>query len=133
MKIMDKLGIDTHLIRYLELAIFDQRPQKNLIYNFEILKDLFLLIFGIFPFFIIGLRFWTAPVYLNYNLKINSFIVPIILIVIFAASHIDIIFLGFLVLIMNFYVFWYHSDPPTYIIENSKEYSSANWKYSRYD
>jgi hypothetical protein len=126
MKIMDKLGIDTHLIRYLELAIFDQRPQKNLIYNFEILKDLFLLIFGIFPFFIIGLRFWTAPVYLNYNLKINSFIVPIILIVIFAASHIDIIFLGFLVLIMNFYVFWYHSDPPTYINENSKEYSSAN-------
>lgn len=61
--------------------------------------------------FIIGLRFWTAPVYLKYNSKINSLFTPLALPVIFYGKHSDIKMLGFLVMIMNFYVFWYHADP----------------------
>jgi hypothetical protein len=31
--------------------------------------------------------------------------------VIFYGNHSDIKMLGFLVMIINFYVFWYHADP----------------------
>ena len=108
-KLSDKVGVDLHFIRYLVLALFDSRV-KNI--NEIINKfDLFCLFFIIIPMFIIGLRFWTAPVYLKYNSKINSLITPIALPVIFYGKHSDIKMLGFLVMIMNFYVFWYHADP----------------------
>jgi hypothetical protein len=62
--------------------------------------------------FIIGLRYWTSPVYLKYTLKLNSLIAPLALVVIFKSSHLDILCLGILVLLMNIYSFWCHIDPP---------------------
>lgn len=109
----DRFSIEVHFLRYLYLAIFDARP-KTLITN-EVIIDCCLLAFIVIPMFIISLRFWTAPVYLNYNLKMNSFATPFALIVCFMGSHTDIILLGLLVCFMNFYVFWYHIDPPSNI------------------
>lgn len=108
-KYSDKIGLDFHLVRYLILALFDQRV-KN-ISEITNKYDLFYLLFIIIPMFIIGLRFWTSPVYFKYISKINSLSVPFALPVMFYAHHSDIKMLGFLVLIMNFYVFWYHADP----------------------
>ena len=71
-----------------------------------------MLLFIIFPMFIIGLRFWTAPTYLKYSLRINAFSAPIALIPSFFGHHCDIKALGIIVLFMNVYVFWYHADPP---------------------
>ena len=65
--------------------------------------------------FIIALRFWTAPVYLNYRLKINALITPFGLPVIIYAENWDIKLLGLLVFWMNLQAFWYHLDPPSNI------------------
>uniref|UniRef100_A0A7S3FTX4 Uncharacterized protein n=1 Tax=Strombidium rassoulzadegani TaxID=1082188 RepID=A0A7S3FTX4_9SPIT len=110
-KINDSLGLDAHFIRYLHLALFDQRLPASLMTTSSFV-DSFLLVLGVIPSFVVGLRFWTAPVYFKYTLKLNSFIVPLIAVLIFAASHIDIILLGCLSLLMNLYCFWYHIDPP---------------------
>ena len=60
----------------------------------------------------IGLRFWTAPVYMKYSLKINSCVTVLCFIPIFFADHLDIVLMGALCWMMNIYVFWYHIDPP---------------------
>ena len=67
--------------------------------------------------FTLALRFWTAPVYLNYRLKINSFIAPIGMVFGFLADDFDILCLLALVTWMNFYVFWYHMAPPPNIYQ----------------
>ena len=110
-KLTDTLGIDMHFIRFFHLALFDSRAPTQVL-DTQSLKDTALIIFGIVPLFIIGLRFWTAPAYLKYTRKMNGYLVPTTLPIIFLASHIDVILLGVLVLIMNIYVFWYHIDPP---------------------
>ena len=61
--------------------------------------------------FILGLRFWTAPVYLKYNSKANATSAPLAIPVVFFGYHSDIKLMGALVFAMNFYVFWYHVDP----------------------
>ena len=107
----DKFNVDTHFIRYLYLTFFSERLVHT--YNsFNVLKDCFIFVALICPMFVIGLRFWTAPVYLMYSLRINSLCVPLCLPVVFFSSHLDILLLGGLVFIMNIYVFWYHIDPP---------------------
>lgn len=110
-KVTDSFGVDTHFIRFLQLALFDSRPLKVLI-STMVLKDCFYLTAVIIPLFIIGLRYWTSPVYLKYTLKLNSLVGPIALLPIFHASHMDILCLGVLVLFMNIYSFWCHVDPP---------------------
>ena len=110
-KMTDAVGIDMHFIRFFHLALFDSRAPTSVV-NFQVIKDSLLILFGIVPLFIIGLRFWTAPAYLKYTLKINGYLVPATIPIIFGASHIDVAFLGILVLVMNLYVFWYHIDPP---------------------
>lgn len=112
-RFFDSLSIEVHFLRYLYLALFESRP-KSLI-NHNVYVDCTLLVFLVIPMFILSLRFWTAPVYLNYRLKYNSFAAPFALIVCFAGNHTDVILLGVLVGFMNFYVFWYHIDPPANI------------------
>ena len=100
-----------HFIRFFHLAMFDSRATTAII-DYNVIKDSLLIIFGVIPLFIVGLRFWTAPAYLKYTLKINAYTVPMTLPIIFGCNHIDVALLGVLVLIMNLYVFWYHIDPP---------------------
>ena len=107
----DAIGLDMHFIRFFHLAMFDSRATTSVI-DYAVIKDSLLIIFGVIPLFIIGLRFWTAPAYLKYTLKINAYMVPLTLPIIFGCSHIDVALLGVLVLLMNLYVFWYHIDPP---------------------
>ena len=103
------IGIDTHFIRFLHLAIFEDRPHRL---AKSVWLDCFLILFGVIPAFVIGLRFWTAPSYLKYSLKINSLVAPFTLLIIFCANHVDVVCMGGTVLLMNIYVFWYHVDPP---------------------
>lgn len=110
-KMTDTVGIDMHFIRFFHLALFDTRAPTSVL-DSEILKDTVLILLGIVPLFIIGLRFWTAPAYLKYTRKMNAYLAPATLPIIFGASHIDVVLLGILVLLMNLYVFWYHIDPP---------------------
>lgn len=100
-----------HFTRMFHLALFETR-MPSVLKDYSLMKDTLLIVFGVVPSFIIGLRFWTGPAYLKYTLKINSVIAPFHLIIIFGASHIDVSLLGMLVLVMNVYVFWYHIDPP---------------------
>ena len=79
-----------------------------------------------------GLRFWTAPAYLKYSLKINSLIIPGITALIFLADHLDVMLLGCVVLLMNFYVFWYHMDPPRTDYAGGK-YTTRNRDYDSDD
>jgi hypothetical protein len=95
------------------LTLFEERESKrHHIASFFIWKDTAMLLFIIFPLFIIGLRFWTAPTYLKYSLKINALTGPLGLIPSFFAYHGDVKAMGAIVLFMNLYVFWYHADPP---------------------
>lgn len=108
----DAIGIDTHFIRYLHLALFDSRLVH--VYNsYKVLKDVLIWTFGILPLFIMGLRFWTAPVYLKYSVRMNSFALPLTMPIVFFCEHLDMMLLGGLCFFMNIYVFWYHVDPPT--------------------
>lgn len=107
----DKFGIDIHFMRYLHLALFNNRLVSHVLTT-SVMVDLGVLILIIIPTFIIGMRFVTAPVYLNYRLKINSLVVAPMIPLIFFVSHWDLVFLLILVVWMNFYVFWYHIDPP---------------------
>ena len=119
----DSVGIDTHFIRYLYLALFETRLVH--VYNsYKVLKDCFIYFFVIIPMFLLGLRFWTAPVYLKYTVRLNSFVVPLALPIVFFSEHLDMMLLGGLCGLMNIYVFWYHVDPP------QPSYSSG--RYSRY-
>jgi hypothetical protein len=71
-----------------------------------------LILFMVIPLFVIGLRFWTAPVYMKYSRRINSCCTPLCFFIIFFSDHMDVLLLGVLVWLMNIYVFWYHIDPP---------------------
>ena len=104
-------------MRYLYLALFDSRKTNLLEHNVLVDCGCFLLV--IIPLYVIALRFWTAPSYLNYKNKLNSFVAPLAIPVIFLATHWDIIFLAIQVLWMNFYVFWYHIDPPQNIYQTT--------------
>lgn len=112
-------------MRFLYLCLFETRAKATLLDGDTILDCCFLLI--ICALFVIGLRFWTAPVYLNYRRQINSAVAPLCLPVIFMASHWDIVFLGLLVLYMNAYVFWYHIDPPANIYQLSQHKFKDRW------
>merc|ERR1719498_550685 len=95
--------------------MFDQRSSLLIRIhddNEALLKDMGHLLFIIIPLFIFGLRFWTAPVYLNYRMRFNSFVAPLALLPIFFSHSWDIVILGVVVLWMNIYVFVYHIDPP---------------------
>jgi len=61
-----------------------------------------MLVFMVIPMFIIALRFQTAPVYINFTNKLNSFVAPFAFIIIFQAHHLDIKLLGVLVGWINF-------------------------------
>jgi hypothetical protein len=69
----------------------------------------------IIPLFILGLRFWTAPVYINYRRKENSILAILALLPIMYSNDWEVRLLGMLVGWMNIYVFWYHVDPPANI------------------
>ena len=93
------------------------------VFTTSVILDLAVLVAVIIPAFIIGLRFVTAPVYLNYQRKLNGSIVPLMFPLLFVVNHWDIFSLLILVIWMNFYVFWYHIDPPENI------YQQGNWQY----
>jgi len=119
----DVLGIDAHFMRLLILALFEERDgMSNHIPKSKIYLDIFLFSFMVVPMFIIGLRFWTAPSYLKYNLRINGITAPLAFIPTFFAYHNDVKMLGALVLFMNMYVFWYHIDPPVDVYNDGRNY-----------
>jgi hypothetical protein len=66
----------------------------------------------VIPMFVLGLKFWTAPIYSAYASKANATLAPLALIPIFFSYHMDVRVMGVVVLMMNAYVFWYHVDPP---------------------
>jgi hypothetical protein len=88
--------------------------------------DSLIIVGAMGPGFILGLRFWTAPAYLKYSLKTNALVAPAIVLSLFAAHHSDVILMGVLVSLMNFYVFWYHIDPP------QTEFAGGKYLSSRY-
>jgi hypothetical protein len=79
-----------------------------------------LIVFIVLPLFIIGLRFWTAPVYTLYALKMNAVLAPVSMVAIFGSTHLDVMMMGAIVFLMNAFVFWYHVDPPVYKINGGK-------------
>mmetsp|Transcript_1301 Transcript_1301/g.1624 ORF Transcript_1301/g.1624 Transcript_1301/m.1624 type:complete len:112 (+) Transcript_1301:2206-2541(+) len=86
-----------------------------------VLKDCLMIVFIITPMFVAGLRFWTAPAYLNYRRKFNSFLVPFAMVPLHLGTSWDVFLLGLLVAWMNFYVFWYHTDPPMNVYQLSRK------------
>ena len=94
------------------MAMYDSRPTKTLLSQKVIMDSIYLILF-ITPAFIAGLRFFNAPVYLKYGLKINALIGPCVLPAIFYSGDSDIILMAILTLFMNLYAFWGHADPPT--------------------
>lgn len=112
----DKVGVDIHILRHLQLVIFDSRSSSSPDLNINCA----LISFVVVPLFIIGLRFWTAPVYTLYALKMNSVLAPLSMVAIFGATHIDVVLMGVLVFLMNAFVFWYHVDPPVHKINGGK-------------
>ena len=112
-RVTDTLGLDAHFMRLLILAIFEERDgMSHHIPKICLWKDALMIFVIIIPLFIVGLRFWTSPSYLKYSLRINAMVAPLALLPTFFAYHGDVKTLGFLVLIMNVYVFWYHAEPP---------------------
>ena len=117
-KAADKLGLEIHFLRYLYLALFETRAPQ--IWTEEHVVDSLILCFAVIPAFVIGLRFWTAAVYINYTLRINAFIVLPLMALCFVANDQDIVCLLALVTYMNFYVFLYHSNPPENIYTQAR-------------
>lgn len=115
-RVFDKMHVDIHFLRYLYLSMFDGRP-PDVLHSKQILYDSFLLLVVIVPMFVIALRFWSAPVYINYTLRINAFVMPLAFIVIYTAHHFDIVLLGVLVGWMNFHAFYYHTDMPSNVFQ----------------
>ena len=87
-RFLDKAHIEAHFIRYLQLALFDHRP-KDVLHDMSVWKDCFWLVVIIVPEFVIGMRFWTAPVYLNYQRRLNSFVAPLCLLPVFLGTHLQ--------------------------------------------
>lgn len=71
-----------------------------------------LLTLIVMPLFLLGLKFWTHPVYSAYASKWNATVAPLSFIAVFVSSHPDLMILSAIVFFMNSYVFWYHLDPP---------------------
>jgi hypothetical protein len=118
-KVSDQIGIDTHFLRFLSLALQDSRPTKILL-NHEVMLDCSYLVFLLIPSFIIALRFFTAPVYLKYGLRCNALFAPLALPAIFYSYHTDIMLMGIMCLFLNMYAFWGHADPPRENYGNGK-------------
>jgi hypothetical protein len=80
-KVADQVGfVDLHFIRLIILTFFSSRSDQALDLH---LKDLAILIGVVYPLFIIALRFWTAPSYLNYCSRMNASIAPLAFVAIF--------------------------------------------------
>lgn len=110
----DLMGVDAHFVRLFVLALFEERDgRSHHIPSICLWKDILMILIVVVPLFIIGLRFWTAPTYLKYSLRINALAAPLALLPSFFAYHSDVKALGVLVLVMNVYVFWYHAEPPS--------------------
>lgn len=93
--------------------------------------DTLYLVFILIPAFIIGMRFFTAPVYLKYGLKANALIAPCVLPAIFYSSHTDILLMGILTLFMNLYAFWFHADPPREVYSGGR-YTTVQREHGDY-
>lgn len=127
-KSADVLGVDAHFIRLIILVLFEERDSmRHYTPLNSILKDMLMIFFIIVPMFIIGMRFWTAPTYLKYDLKINAMVAPFGIFPAFFSYHDDIKALGAVVMIMNMYVFYHHLDPP-YDDKDGNGYKEP-WKY----
>ena len=123
-KAADKLGLEIHFLRYLYLALFETRPPQ--IWTRAHATDCLILGFAVIPAFVIGLRFWTAAVYINYTLRINSFIVLPLMALCFVANDQDITCLLLLVTYMNVSAFLYHTNPPEniYVTARTRRFRS---------
>ena len=99
-----------HFLRYLHLSLFSTRPHHISIAEIE---DVLMLVFIITPQFILGMRYWTAPSYLNYRLRINALTLPLGLLPLLWGSHTDIKILAIAVGAMNYPAFWGHAGNPT--------------------
>ena len=109
-RLSDSTGlVDLHFLRYLHLSLFPERPPS---YSLVMLEDLAILVFIVTPLFVLGLRFWTAPAYLNYRWKANSFALPLCIVPVFFADHLDIRLLGGVMFFMNYQAFWQHAGTP---------------------
>ena len=108
----DRIGvIDLHFLRYLHLSLFTHRS-LDVFADPANIEDVAMILFIITPLFVLGLRFWTAPVYINYRLRINSFLLPACIAPLFFAKHFDVILLGIVVFFMNWTAFYQHMDAP---------------------
>ena len=82
-RVADSTGlVDLHFLRYLYLTLFPERPATIRLAEIE---DVLLLFIVLTPLFVIGLRYMTAPVYLNYRWKLNSHLAPLAFIPLFFA------------------------------------------------
>jgi hypothetical protein len=125
----DKLGFDMHILRNLYLALFDTRVQRGIFY-YSTVKDSILLVFIVIPMFILGLKFWTAPIYSAYASKSNAIVAPLAMLPIFAGNHLDLTLMGVIVFCMNAYVFYYHCDPPEEFLPNRSRYTRYRGRHS---
>ena len=120
-KAADRSGlIDLHFLRYMHLSLFPARVHHISIAEVE---DLLMLALIITPQFILAMRYWTAPSYLNYRLRINALTLPFSVIPVLWGSHGDIIILAIAVAVMNYSAFWGHAGSPTenlYMIANQR-------------
>lgn len=107
----DKSGIaDLHFLRYLHLSLFSTRPHAITIYEIE---DILMLAFIITPLFILAMRYWTAPSYLNYRLRANALALPLAVLPMLWGHHRDINILALAVGFMNYSAFWGHAGSAT--------------------
>ena len=89
-KMFDKVSIEIHFIRYFYLVFFTNRKAETL-FTKAVMVDLAIFVLAILPAFVIAMRFWTAPVYLNYRLRINAIIVPFLIPLLFVCQHWDLV------------------------------------------
>lgn len=66
--------------------MFENRKAQTVLTT-SVTTDLLLLIFVITPAFVIGMRFASAPCYLNYRRRLNSLIVVPLIGFLFLANH----------------------------------------------
>ena len=111
-RLSDQVGIvDLHFLRYLHMSLFTHRS-ADVFRDPANWEDVAMIVFIVTPLFVLGLRFWTAPVYINYRWRLNSLLLPLCIGPVFFAKHFDVILLGFVVFFMNWTAFYQHLDPP---------------------
>ena len=114
-KILDSMGLEVHFVRLLHMALFEK---SSILQDFESLTeleqktgfDIPILVLIIFPMFFGAMHFFVAPVKRRYKTTIQLVLAPILLVPIFFWQNIDICILGIFVLILHFYMCWYHID-----------------------